>query len=242
MKTFILLSFFLTLSPYSFANQEASVFFNEKNNRLHYQGKLSEQGIAKLKNLYREHKQAITWLEITSTGGEITLGMDLGDFINEHQLNVSVKEYCLSSCANYVFTSARKKELGKHALIGFHGGASSKQFDNSTMEQQIQAAPKQHREAVRAQMIKLLNDYLEVNSKREKVFFKKIGVKQEITTLGQTDIYKDIESSGAYVGWYYSVDDLNKLGVNNIKLIDGSWKLKQLSEDKKVFKVKVIPH
>lgn len=239
MRTLILFSFFLALSPYSFANQEVSVLFNEQTNRLHYQGGLSEQGITKLKTLYREHKQAITWLEITSTGGEITLGMDLGDFIHEHQLNVSVKEYCLSSCANYVFTSARKKELGKHALIGFHGGASSKQFDSSAMEQQIQAAPKQHREAVRAQMIKLLNDYIEVNNKREKVFFKKIGVKQEITTLGQTDTYKDIESSGEYVGWYYSIADLNKLGVDNIKLIDGSWQLKQLSEDKKVYRVEV---
>lgn len=239
MRTFTLLSFFLTISSYSLANQEVAVSFNEQTNRLHYLGEMSQQGIAKLKQLYLKHKQSVEWLEITSKGGDISFGMDLGDFVHEHQLNVSVPKYCLSSCANYVFTSANNKQLGPNALIGFHGGASSNNFDSSSIQQQIQSAPKQQRAALRAQLKQFFDDYIASANKREKAFFNKIGVKQEITTLGEADVYQEIANREGYVGWYYSLKDLNKLGVNNIDVIGGVWQLQQLAQDKKVFKVEV---
>jgi hypothetical protein len=37
-------------------------------------------------------------------------------------------EFCMSSCANYVFTAAGRKIVGSAATIAFHGGLSSMSF------------------------------------------------------------------------------------------------------------------
>lgn len=84
-------------------------------------------------------------LRISSRGGEILLGMDLGELVFSHRLDVEVAEHCLSSCANYVFAAGRKKILGRHSQLGWHGGAlQSMRFDDArtqaAYEQYIGAA------------------------------------------------------------------------------------------------------
>lgn len=72
---------------------------------------------------------------IESTGGEINLGLDLGSFIFKNQLNVKVDSYCFSSCANYIFTAGIKKNLVKEAVVGFHGGVSSSEFNTIQLDE-----------------------------------------------------------------------------------------------------------
>ena len=227
------------LPGYVLASEAVTVNYDVQTQVLRYDGDLTENGLAEFKRVFAENKQTVKWLDIKSKGGEINVGMDFGDFIHSHGLNVSVTEYCLSSCANYVFTAAASKKIGKHALIGFHGGASSQSFDDTQIEAQIQTFPAEQQAELRRQMTAQLQAYLARSERRERAYFHKIGVKQDITTLGQAQTYSERYNAEQYIGWYYTVADLEKLGVKNITVLNPPWELRQISEKAKVFLVTV---
>jgi hypothetical protein len=237
LRTVLLLSFFL--SGNSLASETVKVSYDAQTQILSYDGDLTEDGFAEFKRIFSENKQSVKWVDIKSKGGEINVGMDFGDLIHSHGLNLSVAEYCLSSCANYVFTAAVSKKIGKHALIGFHGGASSQSFNDTQLELQIQAFPPEQQAELRRQMTVQLQAYIERSEQRERAYFEKIGVKQEITTLGQTQAYTERYKAEQYIGWYYTVADLEKLGVKNITVVNPPWELRQLNEKVRVFLVTV---
>ena len=86
------------------------------------------------------------------------------------------------------------------------------------------------------------SDVCELHSKCHRTpttIFKKIGVDPVITTLGQAPVYDQYEASEAYVGWYYSIDDLYTLGVKHIEVINPPWKQRDLSQTVRFFKVSV---
>ncbi|MCP3704540.1 MAG: hypothetical protein GY954_16625, partial [Alteromonas sp.] len=60
----------------------------------------------------------ITRLKITSSGGDVFGGMDIGNIVHQHKLDVEVHDYCLSSCANYIATAANTVIVKKNGLIG----------------------------------------------------------------------------------------------------------------------------
>jgi hypothetical protein len=53
--------------------------------------------------------------------GEVEAGIALGLWVFEHGLNIDIPEYCLSSCANYVFPAGQKKSIGAGAIVAWHG-------------------------------------------------------------------------------------------------------------------------
>jgi hypothetical protein len=229
----------LLLTTKLLAQETAIVSFNPKTNKVSYSGKLTESGLEMFINLLDEHRDNVRWLEIESEGGEINTGMSFGEIIHKNKLNVSIPNYCLSSCANYVFTAANKKSLGNNALVGFHGGASSEVLDKSQIEEQVASFPKEQRESIRNQITAQLAKYIESAQKREKLFFQRIGVNQEITTLGHAQQYKSLYDSENYVAWFYENEDLEKLGVKNVHVTNPPWRIKQLSEKAKVYKVRI---
>lgn len=81
-------------------------------------------------------------------------------------------------------------------------------------------------------------DYLAQTVIREKEFFELTGVQQRITTLGQDDKYSSFYD-GSYAGWYYSIEDLKKLGVGNILVDAPVWEPAQTLDKAKVLKIKV---
>jgi len=60
-------------------------------------------------------------LVITSTGGEVEAGIALGMWVADHGLDIEVPEFCLSSCANYVFPAGHHKLIGPGAIVAWHG-------------------------------------------------------------------------------------------------------------------------
>jgi hypothetical protein len=231
----------LLFSQVSFASDEPVVSLNQSNNTISYSGELTEAGFRKFRQVLTEFKDSVQWVEIKSKGGEINVGMDFGELIYENNLNLSVPEYCLSSCANYIFTAAAEKRLGKYALIGFHGGASSRTFNNPQLEEQAESFPENQRDEVKNQIRKQLKAYMDRSHQRENIFFETVGVDQKITTLGQAERYSSFDKTKHYVGWYYLIEDLEKLGVKNVHVTNPPWTLKQLSDQKKVFLVRVDP-
>lgn len=66
-------------------------------------------------------EQPVERLVITSNGGEVEAGIALGEWVFEHQLDVEIESYCLSSCANYVFPAGRNKFIREGAVVAWHG-------------------------------------------------------------------------------------------------------------------------
>jgi hypothetical protein len=85
-----------------------------------FQGRIEGSSVEAFVKTLDEHPE-ITRLVITSGGGEVNAGLDMGEAIHARQLDVEVPAFCLSSCANYVFPAARRKRLGHPLAVGWHG-------------------------------------------------------------------------------------------------------------------------
>lgn len=201
-----------------------------------YRGGLTAEANAKVFALYEKATVKPTLLSIRSPGGPIDVGLALGEWTHQQRLDVRVDEFCFSSCANYIFTAGVKKILGKDAIIGFHGGASSDSFNMAQMNATLARIPAEQREKVREDVEQQLKAYIESNRKREADFYQAISVAQKITTLGQEGVYHIYQKTG-FRGWYYSLDDMEKLGLKNIHVVGGDWNPERQENRYKIYRV-----
>ncbi|MPS38689.1 peptidase [Vibrio sp. VGrn 2] len=207
-------------------------------NSIHYTGTLSSEANNAIVEIYANATVKPTNLVISSDGGDVELGMALGEWIFANKIDIEVNDYCLSSCANYVFTAGKNKYISNKAIIGFHGGLSSQEFDTSEIEMSFQDLPKRQREKEIQKVLHEMQTYIDKTKEKEDSFFKKIKVKQEITTLGQSPRY-DSFSDSDYSGWTYNPNDYSKLGVKNVFVKQPPWKLEQLKQFGQIFVVEV---
>ena len=205
---------------------------------LRYEGLITDASNQRLRELYESSDPRPSVLRIRSFGGEINAGMDLGNFVFDRELVVEVFEYCFSSCANYVVTAARSLRLEPTAVLGWHGGATQK-IDPQTVSVTVDGKELQGAER-RAQLTRLaLEKMMRSNIERETAFFERVGVDPRITVLGQTDFYRErYTEAQKYSGWYFSLEDLRRLGVRPVTVIgDGEWQPGELPGGYKVFRV-----
>lgn len=216
----VLLSF-LAASPLASSAPETTQVYLD-NGELHYIGGLDEQANARLFALYDSLTTKPSVLSIRSKGGEIKLGMALGRWVRERGLDIEVMEFCLSSCANYVFPAARRKTVSNFAVIGYHGGPSSGQVGFSASLQKIidDMAPAQ-----RKAFVDDLNKSIAADGKAERAYLRSIGVSEDLSTLGQQPRYqKLLKADPDVLGWTYSLAGFARLGVHGITVINPPWK------------------
>lgn len=223
------------------APQETQVYLAA--GELNYVGPLTSEANARVFALFQAQETKPSVLSIRSPGGNTHVGMELGQWVHQNRLTVKVLEVCFSSCANYVFTAAPHKVVSNFAVVGYHGGLSSQGFK---LDEETQAAlaalPFAEREPARVQLMDSAMKYAASQIERERAFFDAIGVQQRITTLGQADRYRQLQASDERaLGWYYAVEDLEKLGVANITVINPPWRPRFISSPYTVFKVDVEP-
>ena len=135
--------------------------------------------------LYEKQAVKPTVLAIRSPGGEVNTGMALGTWVHAHRLTVKVMEFCLSSCANYVFPAAPQKIVSNVAVVGFHGGPGNidrMKFDAKTRAMLDAAAP-----AERQAMLDDIATTVKRDGRNEAAYFEKIGVRPDFSSLGQAD-------------------------------------------------------
>lgn len=63
-------------------------------------------------------------LVVRSTGGDADAAIDLAEKLQRFDVEVTVVDYCMSSCANYFFAGLRRRNVVPGAMILFHGGYS----------------------------------------------------------------------------------------------------------------------
>lgn len=153
---------------------------------------------------------SITTLRIGSSGGDIHLGMDMGDWVYKNGLNVEVLDVCFSSCANYIFPAGKAKILGKNSMLGWHGGAT--QYPTVELVEQLLAFKTE-------QLMEVL-DSLTRGVIRETQFFNKISVRQELTVYGQQRQY---DNNKGCVGWSYSLESMKIFAIQGVVLKSGDW-------------------
>ncbi|NVE01889.1 peptidase [Massilia sp. BJB1822] len=225
--------------PMALAGEATQVFID--NGELNYFGHLSAEANKKALELLNAQAAAITTLSIRSGGGPTEVGMELGRLVRKHKLRVKVMEFCFSSCANYVFTAAPQKIVSNFAVVGYHGGETSSDFQfDDEQEAKFDALPAEQRAAARQQLIDAIKRGRAPQAEQERLYFQEIGVQQRITTLGELPEYaKSRYAEGNSPGWTYSIDDFAKLGVTNITVVNGPWNPRFVSAALTVQRVRV---
>lgn len=198
--------------------------------RLEYSGLITREANAGLFDLYASADPKPRSLLIESQGGSADAGMELGSWIFEHALEVEVDTYCLSSCANYVFPAGRARVLAAHASLMWHGGATqpiSAQELEDVLTLTLEDIEEQERRELlaqhsRAELIRQLQDSMAEIVARETLFFAKIGVDQRITRLGHLYERELLQGQGRYLGWDFSLEDMGRLGIRDVRVKDGA--------------------
>ena len=153
-----------------------------------YRGAITQQGNALVEALLAD--EGIEWLRITSVGGEVNLGMDLGDLVRGHGLNVEVVDYCASSCANYVFPAGRRKLLPADSVVVWHGSAIQSgigalaNIDFAPMEAHLGRTLSDEEKLAAAEEMGL-TAYFDGLTRRQAEFYAAIGVDERVTVFGQ---------------------------------------------------------
>lgn len=129
---------------------------------------------------------------VNSAGGSVTSGLKIAAEIQRRNLNVVVKGYCVSSCANYLFLSGNRKEID--GVLGFHGNAR----------------------ALTKDICKKNDDDPQCrNGIKEKAFFESIGMSNLLFDVTQS-LDKGMQTGMAYVYYAPSANTLKELGVKGI--------------------------
>lgn len=220
MNRIVAATIFIALSGCATTTTPARIYLGESGG-LHYEGELTEGAVADLISMYEHATPRPDTLYISSPGGDVSAGMNLGEWIHAHDVNVHVVEGCASSCANYVFPAGKRKELEMHSVLFWHGGMYQRGLDNNLADEG--------------------RDALHELREREDRFFERIGVDGRITTCGQPAQWFLNESRTVpYVGFDYSLEGLKRLGIENVYLADGEWNWRNREREYDVLRVRVV--
>jgi len=181
-----------------------------------YRGRLTDNGLDALRNVGND--PAIRTLLIDSTGGDFVTGMNFGNWVVGRELDVTVDRICLSSCANYIFPAAGKKNILPGAVVAWNGSAKQAGLLDrldQTAEAEIATralTPGQKRAAVKlAHQANL--EYLTRTIREQDEFFYRIGVDEYVTRIGN-------DKYGVQGFFYLSVADMAEFGIENVSAAD----------------------
>lgn len=191
---------------------EQGIRVERTENMVIYRGRLTESGLTVLRATGADPQ--VTTLMIESTGGEIVVGMDFGNWVVDRELDVVIDHACLSSCANYVFTAGRRKEILPGAVVAWHGSAKQPglleqlhQLVEKDIASQGLSPRKQRYELKRARQANI--EYLTSAIYKQEKFFYRIGVDEYVTRIGN-------DKYGVRGFFYLSVDDMAFFGIDNV--------------------------
>lgn len=159
---------------------------------IEYRGMLSEASISEVETLLAGNPD-VRWLQVESPGGDVELGMVLGELVHAHRLNVRVVgDGFHSSCATYVFAAGDIKLIGTDALVSWHGSAIQHEWD--------EPRPGTHSD---------FNAVIGRMRARQYAFFELVGIDERITIVSQ-----DLDCDCT---WTLSVSDMQRFGIESVE-------------------------
>lgn len=149
-------------------------------------------------------------LTITSGGGEVAAAIALGEWVFAKHLDIEVPDYCLSSCANYVFPAGRHKLIQAGAIVAWHGNYRHLQ-QTGLWRDDVASRMQRHGED---QQTATRNVHAQVENlvKLERAFFARIGVDETLCWIGKLPPYN--------VSNYYFLSsyDMARFGVDQVEV------------------------
>ena len=155
---------------------------------------------------------------VDSPGGNVADAIVLGNWIVDHELDVEVKKNCASSCANYLFAAGRRKIIDDGAVIVWHGSIGQKNFRErgERCDQLIRELERSSGDTLDKPREDLANErawcaWYPTMVAAEKAFFKRVGVDEYITRMGQ-------EPHDFKAIWTVPVSVMNRMGLKNVEV------------------------
>jgi hypothetical protein len=157
---------------------------------------------------------AVNTVVLTSEGGETGAAIAIGELISANKLNVVVRRFCISSCANYLFVAGYRKRVEAGSILAWHGGHSNNPFPRDIRDEKL---------------LKRAQELL----RREQVLYLRSGTSLDLIiysgflTTGHDSGKKQIIEFGGvarevsiftrdYTHWIPKRETLKQLGVKNI--------------------------
>jgi ATP-dependent protease ClpP protease subunit len=201
---------------------------------IHYRGHLESNAISAVRKLLAGNKQ-VRQLAIESVGGDINLGIDLGELVRKYGLDVhATGEVCMFSCANYIFIAGRHKVIDPGTVVIWHGSAIQKGFgENIDASAAVARLGRRLNDAELRSLKKATASYMRKIKTRQARFYRRLGVDERLTVFGQ-DVGRDCS-------WTIPVLDMNRFGVADVQAPAGygaagadwegkNWKLLRLGD------------
>lgn len=226
---------------------------DQNGSRIVYIGSIDQAGVDYMKMIYQESYldtgRYPSILRVTSHGGFDNAGISMGTWIIENKLDVEVIDRCLSACANYVFLAGKRKILGKNSILGWHGSATHPKGLRSGIKRAFKSGAydfifekekfgyakfradsnKQYPMLAEREIREMFfekNVYRIVDSSTQKIaeeyaFYSKLNIDPMLPNYGfLSHKYDNLDTSTFF---YYSLEDLKKMGVTNLELSDDVW-------------------
>lgn len=175
-----------------------------------YRGGIDAPSVARVRALL-ESEQGIRELAIESQGGDIAAGLDLGELVQRHGLDVrATGSACWSSCANYVFVAGRHRSIDPGTVVVWHGSAIQAGLADGVNVSSIEAGlgrPLNRWEKRRIE--RMAHMYVRDMQRRQARFYRSMGVDERITVFGQ-----DV---GCACEWTLPVEDMAAFGLAPVR-------------------------
>jgi len=196
---------------------------------IYYIGEMDADRNQRLFRLYEQARNKPATLAISSPGGSVEQGLELGEWVYANALNVRVASQCASSCANYVFTAAKSVTLAADALIYWHGSPIYDDMVEGTVRGQTRWESVRRSLESKGMSASEATSYWQEIRRRNRDFFKTVGVSPLITVAlnladGRSQSNGANFSSHRRWAYYLSLDDMAVFGRDNVRVQnDSAW-------------------
>jgi hypothetical protein len=204
-----------------------------------------------------------------SGGGNGFAALAIAILVHRHRWDVEVVNFCISSCANFIFPAGKTKYLHRDSIIVFHGGpyqanlleyaiefdrqlASGNAvtgpvtFGQKDKEGTVTFRPGHENSPAEQEVFDFLSvnmttaaDYVLEIRRVSDRFYEELGIDPRLSIYGQIGEYEPIYRSYDFYGFMYRLDALRRLGIGNIELKDGEWHPERNPEYARIYEVAV---
>lgn len=176
---------------------------------LRLQGVLVDATVDQALALLDAHPE-VRRLVVRSQGGDLRAAMRLGRRIHARGLDVEVDGYCLSACANYVFTAGRHKRIQAGAVVAWHGSAIQPDLLDGRWELVWRKAQQCETTTPECEVrIGALRDWMLAARAEQAAFFQQVGVDEQLTVWGQVQ-------APCACSWTFAPADLARFGLTQV--------------------------
>lgn len=151
-------------------------------------------------------------IRINSRGGDIVAAMRLGKAIKAAGMDVEVRRYCNSACANYIFPAGRRKMINDGAIVLWHGDARQRDFEE-------QAAQLENRvrlggwDALTSREQQIL-EHRRITFEMQDEFYGVVGLNGKLPRLGQLLVPK-------VALWTVPIEAMSAFGLSSVSAPEG---------------------